>query len=505
MSDERRGQGPDDIAAFKKLQGRLADLFARIMPDPDAPRTVVVIPSLTLDDEVLARITGIVHYEERLLPLLFLLRLPRTRVVYATSQTLPDAIVDYYLDLLPGPERADARARLVLLSAEDGSRVPLTEKILSRPDLMARLDQAVGERASAHMTCFNVAVPERRLAVALGLPIYGCDPDLLPLGSKSGRRIFREAGIDLPEGMEDLSRAEEVTAALAGLKRAHPEIDRAVVKLNEGFSGEGNALFSFQGAPEDETLPAWIADRLDALAFEAKRMDWPTFAKKLGQMGGIVEMFVEGENKRSPSVQCRVLPDGGIEVISTHDQVLGGPGGQVFLGCSFPADPAYRLAIQDEGRKAAAVLARYGVLGRFAIDFISVRDKDGWRHQAIEINLRKGGTTHPFLALQYLTGGSFDPQTGEFSTRAGEVRSYFATDNLESARYRGLLPEALIGLVKRHGLHFDAESQTGVVFHMLGAVTHFGKLGLVCVAETPQAAEALYGRTVDILDGECCD
>ena len=69
----------------------------------------------------------------------------------------------------------------------------------------------------------------------------------------------------------------------------------------------------------------------------------------------------------------------------------------MFLGCRFPADEAYRLAIQAEGAKVGAALARRGVLGRLGVDFVSVRRGDAWENYAIEINLRKGGTTHPFL------------------------------------------------------------------------------------------------------------
>ena len=72
-------------------------------------------------------------------------------------------------------------------------------------------------------------------------------------------------------------------------------------------------------------------------------------------MGAIVEEFVEGAMKRSPSVQYRIDPLGQIEVISTHDQVLGGRSNQVFLGCRFPADVSYRLDIQEEGLKAARI------------------------------------------------------------------------------------------------------------------------------------------------------
>ena len=125
-------------------------------------------------------------------------------------------------------------------------------------------------------------------------------------------------------------------------------------------------------------------------------MTWDLYQEKLKAMGGIVEEFVPGDVKQSPSVQFRVNPAGRLEAISTHDQVLGGRNGQIFLGCRFPANAAYRLDIQARGTEAAQVLADKGVLGRFGIDFISVKEGDAWRHLAIEINLRKG-RHHPPL------------------------------------------------------------------------------------------------------------
>ena len=77
-------------------------------------------------------------------------------------------------------------------------------------------------------------------------------------------------------------------------------------------------------------------------------------------------------------------------------------------------------------------LAREGVLGRFAIDFVVVQDVTGaWSSYAIEINLRKGGTTHPFLTLQFLTDGRYDATTGLFMTPDGREKHLVATDHLE--------------------------------------------------------------------------
>jgi hypothetical protein len=497
--DGRRSVGPD---RFADLQAGLAGTFDAFSA-PDAPRTVLIVPSLTMDREVLARISGAHHYEERMLCYLLLLRLPRTRVIYMSSRPIPEAIIDYYLHLLPGIPAQHARKRLTFLSCHDGSPLALTEKILERPRLMQHIQEAIPDPSCAYMTCFNVTEHERALALRLGLPIYGCDPSLLAWGSKSGsRKIFREAGVAMPEGFEDLHSADEIADALVELKARRPGIRRAVVKLDEGFSGEGNAVFSYRDAPEGPALRAWVRDRLPGLAFEAQDMTWDLFSEKFAAMGGIVEEFIEGEVKRSPSAQFRVDPLGQLAAVSTHDQVLGGDSGQVFLGCRFPADGSYRLEIQDDGLKAARVLAGKGVLGRFAIDFLSVREGEAWRHFAIEINLRKGGTTHPFMMLEFLTDGRYDPATGAFVTPAGQERCYYASDNLEAEHYRGLTPTDLIDIAALNGLHFDGACQQGVVFHLIGALSEFGKLGVLCIGGSHDKAEALYRRTREVLDRE---
>ena len=83
-------------AEFARLQAGLPDMFRRILPDEAAPRTVLVVPSLSLDADVLAKVPGVHHYEERMLSMLMLLRLPRTRLIYVTSQPIPETIIDYY-------------------------------------------------------------------------------------------------------------------------------------------------------------------------------------------------------------------------------------------------------------------------------------------------------------------------------------------------------------------------------------------------------------------------
>ncbi|MCC7248916.1 MAG: hypothetical protein IT473_09865 [Lysobacter sp.] len=488
---------------FLALQTRLDPMFREVYADPLAERTVVVIPGLSLDQETLSHIVGVSHYEERQLSMLMLLRLPRTRVVYVTSTPIDPVVIDYYLSLLSGVPSGHARRRLTLLSAYDTSARSLTAKILDRPRLLQRIRDAIADPATAHLSCFNATDDEVALAVKLGIPLYACDPALGWLGSKSGgRRAFREAGATLPDGAEHLRDLPALYAALAALKQRHPRLRRAVTKLEEGFSGEGNAVFDFADDAtkiDAATIEAHMPLRLKP---EAQGLSAERYLAKFADMGGIVEAWIDGDDKRSPSVQMRINALGALEIISTHDQLLGGPSGQVFLGSTFPADARYRASLQAAGARIGDVLRGYGVLGRFSVDFVTVRDGDDWTHYAIEINLRKGGTTLPFQMLQFLTDGRYDAERCEFLTPTGQQRVYRATDNLCRPEYRRLTPDDLVDLIVEHRLHFEPTRQQGVVFNLIGALSEFGKLSLVSIADTPENADELYRRTVAVIDRE---
>jgi hypothetical protein len=225
------------------------------------------------------------------------------------------------------------------------------------------------------------------------------------------------------------------------------------------------------------------------------------YFEKLSRMGGVVEEFVEAAEKRSPSAQYRTSPSGDVLEVSTHDQILGGDSGQIYLGCSFPAHEGYRQKIRDAGLRVGAVLARHGVVSRFGVDFLAFRNapQEEWRITALEINLRVVGTTHPFLALRFLTGGELDPATGQFFSLSGRSKHYRATDNLTSEIYRGILPEDLVDIVSMNALHYNHRTESGVLFHMIGAVSEFGKLGLTVIGNDDAEVDALYQRTLDVL------
>jgi len=193
-------------------------------------------------------------------------------------------------------------------------------------------------------------------------------------------------------------------------------------------------------------------------------------------------------------------PAGQVDIMSTHDQVLGGPHGQTYFGCHFPADQEYAERIAAEGLKVGRRLAREGVIGRASVDFVAVEGDGGWSPLALEINLRCGGTTHPLFALTALTDGAYEPLSGEYRTRLGDLKHYAATDHLDSGAYRSLTPDDLLDVVAERGLDWDSASETGVVLHMVSALAVAGRIGLTAIGDDLDEARRLYYEVKAALD-----
>ena len=111
-------------AQFGELQKKLVPLWRSIQSFNQDEQTIVVVPSLTIDFDCSS--SELQAYEERFLFLLLLLRQPRARLIYVTSQMIHPNIIDYYLDLLPGVISSHARKRLFLVSPLDASTRPLS-------------------------------------------------------------------------------------------------------------------------------------------------------------------------------------------------------------------------------------------------------------------------------------------------------------------------------------------------------------------------------------------
>ncbi|HEX5590004.1 MAG TPA: peptide ligase PGM1-related protein, partial [Candidatus Limnocylindrales bacterium] len=424
-------------------------------------------------------------------------RIPSTELIYILSRAPDAAVIEYYLGLMPAAVRDRVRPRIHLLEIPlDGTPRSVATRLLDRPDRIAEVRRLIAGRP-AFIEPWNVTEQEVALALALDVPINGTDPSLREAGFKShGRRLIRDAGVPVPLGVEDVRTVDDVVAAIEGIVAERPTAPGVVVKHDDSGAGDGNVVIDLGPLAEQSDRVAWLRARVEAL---------PAWYLADLERGGIVEERIAGTRFTSPSAQVDIRPDRSVLVLATHEQVLGGEGGQVYLGCRFPADPSYAPELAQHAAAIGEQLSRRGALGRFSVDFVAAADgNEPPRIFAIEINLRKGGTTHPYAALRNAVPGHYDAAGGRWVTTAdGSPRAYSATDNLVDSAWLGLAPAAVIDAVAEAGLQFDPGSGLGVVLHMLSGLAIDGRFGLTAIGRTAGEARELEDGVRDVVDRLC--
>ena len=348
--------------------------------------TLIVVPSLSLgNDELLAESGADPVAEQRLLSLTLLLASPEVKVVYTSSHSVPKTVLDAVLRYVP--DRADALRRLTIVKTSRPG--PLACALLDDPAAMETLQGAVAAGPSC-LFSFDVTRHETALAARLGIPVLGSHPRLQSLCTKTGaRQIAGEHGVPVPPGTEALGSLHEAEAAMKHLKAP-----RVMVKLNDGFAGLGNVVVdhSNRDAPL-QMRSARFGDPLD---------DWDSFSEKFERSGGVVEAMVGAGALASPSAQLYISPEGETSLVSTQDQIMGGPTGQTSVGCAGPASLRYRHTISRHALTIGRALEGKGVWGFVGVDFLAEPAEFGSRVYLGEINLRMGATAPPNLLLRML-------------------------------------------------------------------------------------------------------
>jgi hypothetical protein len=458
-------------------------------PDSVTPHVVVSLPSFSFGESLLS------HYASRLpalehrylLSMFMLPRITSCELVFVCCQAPEQEVLDYYMSLVDPTAGAGIKERFTVLVVPDLSARAVAAKLLDRPDLIDRL-RAFFRGRPALIEPWNVTADEVELAKRLDAPINGTSPSLWPLGFKSsGRKLFAAAGVPVPPGSEDVTTVDGVVDAVADVRARCPDAAGVVVKTDDSGAGDGNIVIRL----EESTTPDDVRTRVHTFP------DW--YLTDL-RKGAVVEQLVTGVEFASPSVQVDIVPDGDPVVLATHEQVLGGESGQVYTGCTFPANSAYTAELGEYGLAVGHALAAEGALGRFSVDFAAVLGEDGaWDVYALEINLRKGGTTHPYCALRHLAPGHYDVERGQWVTKDGSQRFYASTDNLVDDLWIGRSPAEVLKTVADAGLQYDHTTESGVVLHMLSCLAIDGRLGLVAIGNSPEHAAQLYEATAHCL------
>lgn len=463
----------------------------RALKQPDT--TYLVVPSISVDHEEIQFIQrALVDYEHRLLWLINRAENGR-RVVFVsalpTSRTATSQLLAYAAACSHG------NVSLETICLEDTSPLPLADKLLARADWMKRLEHTVaGDEKNVVLVPFMGTEREFQLGKLLSIPVVATAHELNYLGTKSGsRKVCRKAGLLVPEGLEDIEDESHVIEAADELWFKKPDRRRLVVKVNEGISGYGNGVLILPERDPRELSPndrrALLRAQLHKICFQTDLQEYDFFMARMAKIGGVVEEFLEGSKKTSPSGQGFLHPNQGVELLSTHEQILTGPDGMVYDGALFPA--LDKGPIGADTLRVGEILQQEGAVAYYGVDFLNV---DGVRY-ALEINLRQGGTTHLRAQAMISTGATFDPKSGNFLDEYGKNMFYAGTDGFKDWRLKKLPVFSLLEHFEDCGLKFRRSTRTGVMFHLLDSMNRSGTLGFTAVAGSRGEARALFRQT----------
>lgn len=489
-------EGSATPEAIDALQAKLGAALQANREGSTTDHVLLVLPSYSVGECLLS------HYADRikslehryLNALLVSARIPACEIVYTSTVRPEPGVLEYYASIMRDDMQEAARFRV--FDVDDGTLRSVATKLLADPVKLQAIRDLIHGRP-ALIEAWNVTQHEMDLALALDVPINGTRPALRHLGFKSGgRRVFREAGVPTPIGVEDVRTVDDVVEGITEIWTRRPELAAVVIKHDDSGAGDGNQVVDLTPGRDAADRRAWLRSRIEALP------EW--YLNDL-QAGGIVEERILGRRFSSPSAQVEIQPDGSVEVLATHEQVLGGADDQVYLGCRFPAEPAYAPELARHARAIGTRLAEAGAMGRAAIDFVAATDHAGrWSAYAIEVNLRNGGTSHPYTALRNLIPGRYDAERGAWvAEEDGSSRGYAATDNLVNERWLGLDPARVIDAVRDADLMFTHQTHTGAVLHMLSGLSIDGRFGLTAIGRTPEQARQIQAGVERTMDRLC--
>lgn len=461
---------------------------------PPAWDTLIYVPSIALGPLTRRHLTGLDYFQERNYYYIHALADPTKHVIFILSEQMQDDLLLYHTDILLQVFETPAAAlgNLHILKVCQPVDVSLSAAVLADEGVLGRLRSLTKGRKSG-FDFWTVGPDEVALANALSLPHVGMPEHLIGADGKAdSKRIFKVVGAKTPR---DFGVFFDVESLWERLNANDYQLDKTLLlKLNHEEGGNGIARIRIDG--RFETADALRA----AITIDKPYIRLRDFEEQMALQGVVAELFLVNIIA-SPSAKMWIDANGTVSCVATHDQVLRD---SMYLGCRFPANPAYRAQVIETATVIARQCSAEGWRGIVSIDFLVTSPSGKGSDQvlwAIEINARKGATTHPYFWAKTLTEAKCDLERGLLTVDGREV-VYQASEYVASPLLAGMTGASVLQTITDAGLSYHADTKEGVIVHMLSCAQIHLKIGVTSIAACHESAERYIREIQSLLGGE---
>ena len=375
-----------------------------------------------------------------------LARNPNARALWITTQEGDPQTYDRTGRFVFGDQWAGVKQRITALPLEDPSVGWLERKVLDQvrqgTSGFAQTLRHELNGADAVLYPYNVTLDTVQLALELGMPIVGADPQLRWTDSKSALKFLAElAEVPIPDVVGAIHSVDTLYDAF----KTHVRLGnyRLWIKSNGGTTTMGNARLTLPEAIAREIAradnPQALLDVLSGKrsgpGIEVKYFSSKGFAGFFGDARAMLRTDGFVMQADSPgldhSVQLRLhanpqLFDEGVELLSNATMRFGENEG--FDGMVLPhlseapgSSEGLRRSSLERATALGRVLRKIGVVGDCNVDFSG--DK------VIEVNVRWGAGVIAACLLR-ARGARFEPTSGQHLMPDGSPVAAIMTDHI---------------------------------------------------------------------------
>ncbi|XP_041465321.1 IQ domain-containing protein H-like [Lytechinus variegatus] len=555
----------NQLDAFRRRAKTLQKSWDRIQ---QSRRVLIHLPSLGYSQKIRSTIGDFNIQQNQQMARLCDLQDPNVEVIYISPVTLNDETLQYYNKLLGlrdavasgnVDDQKDMVSRFKIIVPEAVNSFPTHSMCLATflkysPRAIERIKNLIIGK-EAYLVPGVMHKDDLSVADILDVPILGSEPEVSHLYStKSGsKRIFTSAKVDIPPSDYDVYSMQQLHESLAQLVTENLNVKRYLFKLDDEIDGRGIAycdvtpnLRCHAWAKKEEIRygekwekkwaqePAFIkihAEMPDILAQHATPVNkklfptWEKFLEAFLSQGGVIEACPPSDSVTSLTVNMLIEPNGRMSIISSGDQIHADSPFNCW-GLSVPQSSVDAKPLNEACIKVAKCCRQRGVLGYFAIDFVTFIDPATQEQKlwAVDLNLWYDDSVSMTKLMLYVTGGTLDTENYVFNVppvkkekkKSNHRRKFEYIEPEEppnTARYAVMSTRLLhtnltvihysvfFQMCRAHGIGYDIKEKQGTVFTLIDSFKREG-IGMLAIGEQLQGVLANFARNLSVIHQE---